>query len=55
MSDAGSVRSMGSGISSRANTAVRGGAGRVSRLPGDEVFTDAAAATQLKPQWGMRN
>ncbi|KAK7920377.1 hypothetical protein PG985_008399 [Apiospora marii] len=55
MSDAGSVRSMGSGISSRANTAVRGGAGRVSRLPGDEVFTDAAAANQLKPQWGMRN
>ncbi|KAK8086316.1 hypothetical protein PG994_001290 [Apiospora phragmitis] len=55
MSDAGSVRSMGSGISSRANSAIRGGAGRVSRLPGDEVFTSAAMGNELKPKWGMRH
>ncbi|KAK6070539.1 hypothetical protein SCUP515_08364 [Seiridium cupressi] len=55
MSDAGSVRSMGSGISARTNTALRAGAGRVSRLPGDQVFTQAALGGQLKPKWGMRD
>ncbi|KAK8129588.1 hypothetical protein PG999_001968 [Apiospora kogelbergensis] len=55
MSDAGSVRSMGSGISSAANSAIRNGAGRVSRLPGDQVFTTAAMENELKPKWGMRN
>ncbi|KAH8678089.1 hypothetical protein BX600DRAFT_531919 [Xylariales sp. PMI_506] len=55
MSDAGSVRSMGSGISSRNAQAIRGGAGRVSRLPGDAVFTAAAMGDQLKPKWGMRD
>lgn len=55
MSDAGSVRSMGSGISSMANSAIRNGAGRVSRLPGDQVFTTAAMEDQLKPNWGMRH
>ncbi len=34
--------------------ALRGGAGRVSRLPGDTVFTQAALPDTLKPQWGMR-
>lgn len=55
MSDAGSVRSMGSGISARTNNALRNGAGRVSRLPGDQVFTQAATNTTLKPKWGMRD
>ncbi|KAK8025160.1 hypothetical protein PG990_002983 [Apiospora arundinis] len=49
------VRSMGSGISSMANSAIRNGAGRVSRLPGDQVFTTAAMEDQLKPNWGMRH
>lgn len=55
MSDSGSVRSMGSGISARTNNAIRGGAGRVSRLPGDQVFTAAAQEATLKPKWGMRD
>lgn len=55
MSDAGSVRSMGSGISARTNNALRNGAGRVSRLPGDQVFTQAAMGDTLKPKWGMRD
>lgn len=55
MSDAGSVRSMGSGISARTNNALRQGAGRVSRLPEDEIFTQAASGVQLKPKWGMRD
>ncbi|KAK8039757.1 hypothetical protein PG993_008168 [Apiospora rasikravindrae] len=49
------VRSMGSGISSAANSAIRNGAGRVSRLPGDQVFTNAAMGDELKPKWGMRH
>ncbi|KAK7425866.1 hypothetical protein QQZ08_007716 [Neonectria magnoliae] len=55
MSDAGSIRSNRSGISAAQLGAIRGGAGRVSRLPGDTVFTQASVGDQLKPQWGMRN
>jgi hypothetical protein len=53
MSDAGSIRSNRSGMSASAMSAVRSGAGRVSRLPGDTVFTQAAMANQLKPAWDM--
>lgn len=56
-SDAGSIRSYRSnksGISSRNLAAIRGGAGQVSRLPGDTVFTQDSLSAQLKPQWGMR-
>lgn len=55
MSDAGSVRSMGSGISSKNLGAIRNGAGRVSRLPGDQVFTQAQMSNTLKPAWSMRD
>ncbi|CAK7209122.1 hypothetical protein SBRCBS47491_000330 [Sporothrix bragantina] len=54
MSDAGSIRSNRSGISAMNQAAIRSGAGRVSRLPGDQVFTQAAMADQLKPTWGFR-
>jgi len=54
MSDAGSIRSNRSGISTRQLGAIRNGAGRVSRLPEDMVFTKDDLATTLKPQWGMR-
>ena len=54
MSDAGSIRSNRSAISRQAESAIRSGAGRVSRLPGDQVFTAHALEGQLKPQWGMR-
>lgn len=54
MSDAGSIRSNRSGISQANLSAIRGGAGRVSRLPGDTVFTAAAMQDELKPKWGMR-
>lgn len=54
MSDAGSIRSNRSAMSAAAQSAVRGGAGRVSRLPEDTVFTQHAASNELKPQWGMR-
>lgn len=54
MSDAGSIRSNRSGISAVQLSALRSGAGRVSRLPGDTVFTSAALNDTLKPQWGMR-
>ncbi|TPX07856.1 uncharacterized protein E0L32_010431 [Thyridium curvatum] len=55
MSDAGSIRSNRSGISTAQLSAIRSGAGRVSRLPGDTVFTQAALNTTLKPSWGMRD
>ncbi|KAI1179473.1 hypothetical protein F4777DRAFT_432170 [Nemania sp. FL0916] len=55
MSETGSVRSMHSGISGVGLNALRSGAGRVSRLPGDTVFTQAAMSTTLKPNWGMRD
>lgn len=54
MSDAGSIRSNRSGLSQQNAMALRNGAGRVSRLPGDAVFTQADGAATLKPQWGMR-
>lgn len=53
-SDAGSIRSNRSGISPKHLGAIRAGAGRVSRLPGDTVFTAVSMGDQLKPQWGMR-
>ncbi|OAA41330.1 hypothetical protein NOR_05408 [Metarhizium rileyi] len=55
MSDAGSIRSNKSGISAVQLNAIRSGAGRISRLPGDTVFTSAALGDTLKPQWGMRD
>ncbi|KAI0518206.1 hypothetical protein F5B22DRAFT_76525 [Xylaria bambusicola] len=55
MSETGSVRSMHSGISGMGLNALRAGAGRVSRLPGDTVFTQAAMNDTLKPNWGMRD
>ncbi|TVY82251.1 hypothetical protein LSUE1_G003989 [Lachnellula suecica] len=54
MSDAGSIRSNRSGISQMQQQAIRKGAYRVSRIPGDVVFTRDDLATTLKPQWGMR-
>ena len=57
MSDAGSIRSARSnrsGISAVKEAALRQGAGRVSRLPGDTVFTQAELGQQLRPQWDMR-
>ncbi|RYP06478.1 hypothetical protein DL764_003129 [Monosporascus ibericus] len=54
MSDAGSIRSNATGLSSKNAVALRNGAGRVSRLPGDTVFTQADLGNTLKPQWGMR-
>lgn len=53
-SDAGSIKSNRSGISAVQLGAIRSGAGRVSRLPGDTVFSAATLGNQLKPQWGMR-
>ena len=53
MSDAGSIRSNYSGISSRNANALRAGAGRVSRLPGDTVFTQHEMAASLRPQMDM--
>ena len=54
MSDAGSIRSNRSGISTMQNQAIRNGAYRVSKIPQDVVFTKDDMATTLKPQWGMR-
>ncbi|KAK3989836.1 hypothetical protein QBC44DRAFT_78671 [Cladorrhinum sp. PSN332] len=54
-SDAGSIRSNKSGLSQVHAAAIRGGAGRVSRLPGDQVFTSASLADSLKPSWGLRD
>ncbi|KAI1403741.1 hypothetical protein F4819DRAFT_201026 [Hypoxylon fuscum] len=55
MSDSGSVVSNRSGISSANLSAIRAGAGRVSRLPDDQVFTQAAMGQTLKPNWNMRD
>ncbi|KAI0013295.1 hypothetical protein F4779DRAFT_564904 [Xylariaceae sp. FL0662B] len=55
MSDSGSVHSFNSGISSANLSALRAGAGRVSRLPGDTVFTQASSNHTLKPTWNMRD
>lgn len=53
MSDAGSIRSNRSGVSQAASYAMRSGAGRVSRLPGDVIFTSDAALDSLKPTWNI--
>lgn len=55
MSDAGSIRSNRSGISTAQLQAIRGGAHRVSRLPGDQVFTKDDMSSVLKPTWGQRD
>jgi hypothetical protein len=55
MSDAGSIRSNRSGISAAQAHAIRSGAGRVSRLPEDTVFTTAKLEQTLKPSWSMRD
>jgi hypothetical protein len=55
MSDAGSIRSNRSGISTVQLQAIRSGAHRVSRLPQDQVFTRDDLANQLRPTWGVRN
>ncbi|KAL2160042.1 hypothetical protein VTH06DRAFT_1697 [Thermothelomyces fergusii] len=52
--DAGSIRSNRSGLTALHANAIRNGAGRVSRLPEDQVFTQAALSKTLKPQWNMR-
>ena len=54
MSETGSIRSNRSGISATQLSALRSGAGRVSRLPGDQIFTAAQSNQVLRPQWGMR-
>lgn len=53
MSDAGSIRSNRSGVSQAASYAMRSGAGRVSRLPGDVIFTQDSAMDSLKPTWNI--
>ncbi|KAK0705243.1 hypothetical protein B0H67DRAFT_497806 [Lasiosphaeris hirsuta] len=54
-SETGSIRSNRSGISAQQLGAIRNGAGRVSRLPEDAVFTQAAMQDKLKPSWAMRD
>lgn len=54
MSDAGSIRSNNSGISSVQANAIRNGAYRISKIPQDIVFTKDDLAATLKPEWGMR-
>ncbi|OBT75855.1 hypothetical protein VF21_04433 [Pseudogymnoascus sp. 05NY08] len=55
MSDAGSIRSNRSGVSAMQLQAIRSGAHRVSRLPGDSVSTKDDMIAALKPTWGLRN
>ncbi|TIA22924.1 hypothetical protein D6C81_03131 [Aureobasidium pullulans] len=52
-SDAGSIRSNRSGISNVQQNAIRAGAYRVSRLPGDMVGTQSDLNAALKPAWDM--
>ncbi|KAI2631694.1 hypothetical protein GGS21DRAFT_539907 [Xylaria nigripes] len=54
-SETGSVQSAQSGISGPGLNAIRAGAGRISRLPGDVVFTQSAINETLKPNWDMNN
>jgi len=51
MSDAGSIRSNRSGVSAIQQQAIRNGAYRVSRLPGDQIFLKDDIANALKPSW----
>lgn len=53
MSDAGSIRSNRSGISRANEFAIRNGAGRLSRLPGDIIFSQAQLNESLKPTMNM--
>lgn len=55
MSDAGSIRSNRSGMSRANEFAIRSGAGRVSRLPGDIIFSQAQMSDSLKPTMNMHN
>lgn len=55
MSDAGSIRSNRSGMSRANEMAIRSGAGRVSRLPGDIIFSQAQMNDSLKPTFNMNN
>lgn len=55
MSDAGSIRSNRSGLSRANESAIRNGAGRVSRLPGDIIFSQAQMESSLKPTFNMHN
>ncbi|KAH0356985.1 hypothetical protein KCU81_g761, partial [Aureobasidium melanogenum] len=52
-SDSGSIRSNRSGISNVQQNAIRAGAYRVSRLPGDMVGTQSDLNAALKPAWDM--
>lgn len=54
-SDAGSIRSNRSGLSNVHAQAIKNGAGRISKLPGDQIFTPDALAQTLKPSWGLRD
>lgn len=53
MSDAGSIRSARSGISTAQHNAQRAGAYRISRLPPSAVGTREDMATSLKPTWNL--
>ncbi|KAL3264469.1 hypothetical protein ABHI18_000785 [Aspergillus niger] len=53
-SDAGSIRSNGTGISSTHLHNIRTGAYRVSRLPADTVGTKDDLMSNLRPKWDMR-
>lgn len=55
MSDAGSIRSNRSGMSRANEMAIRNGVGRVSRLPGDIIFSQAQMGESLKPTFNMHN
>ncbi|GAD95477.1 conserved hypothetical protein [Paecilomyces variotii No. 5] len=54
-SDAGSIRSNRTGISTAHANNIRMGAYRVSRLPADTVGTKDDLASSLRPKWDMNN
>ncbi|KAL4911725.1 hypothetical protein BDW62DRAFT_207165 [Aspergillus aurantiobrunneus] len=53
-SDAGSIRSMGTGVSTAHLNNIRNGAYRVSRLPPETVGTKDDLMSNLRPTWDMR-
>ncbi|KAI9867167.1 MAG: hypothetical protein M1813_009445 [Trichoglossum hirsutum] len=53
-SDAGSIRSNRTGMSTNQLHSIRAGAYRVSRLPTDTVGTRDDLSATLRPTWGMR-
>lgn len=53
-SDAGSIRSNGTGLSNAQLHNIRNGAYRVSRLPADTVGTKDDMFSELRPKWDMR-